>query len=121
MVVESKLKTLTCNLTGDKVSIYPDYYEKKIVQYGSEEKLHRLYISYKIITLLRRGYSLESISKSHGFELDDSKEDYYKELIDFYKNNNALIKTSNKDVKVSFLKTDPAVKDFIKRFQKIVN
>lgn len=119
MATENKLLTLTCNLTGDKLSIYPEYYASKIKQYGSEENLKKYYISFKIITLLKRGYSLESIASSAGFELDESKLDYYTELVKFHKSNNALVPIKDKDAKISFLKTDPKVKDLISRLQKI--
>lgn len=119
-MAESKLITLTCNLTGDKVSIYPEYYVSKIKQYKTEENLKKFYISYKIITLLRRGYSLESIANSSGFTLDESKVEYYNELVKFHKSNNALAFVKDKDAKVSFLKTDPKVKEFIKRFSSVI-
>lgn len=119
-MAETKLVTLTCNLTGDKLSIYPDYYANKVKQYGSEENLKKYYIQHKIITLLRRGYTLESIANSSGFAIDESKLDYYQELVNFHKSNNALVKLKDKDAKVSFLKTDPKVKEFIARFQKVV-
>lgn len=119
MTSESKLITLVCNLTGDSISIYPDYYEKKIKQYGSEENLKKYYLQFKIITLLKRGYSLESVAQTLGFDLDDSKLDYYKELVQFHKNNNALVPVRDKDAKISILKTDPKVKEFIERFSKI--
>lgn len=120
MASDSNLINLVCNLTGDKISIYEDYYSKKIKQYGSEENLKKFYISYKIITLLRRGYSLESIANSSGFTLDESKVEYYNELVKFHKSNNALAFVKDKDAKVSFLKTDPKVKEFIKRFSSVM-
>lgn len=120
MAEGNKLIVLECNLTGDKVSIYPEYYKKKIEQYGSEENLKNFYIQYKIIALLKRGYSLESIANTMGFNLDESKQKYYTKLIKFHKNNTPLL-NNKEDAKVTFLKTDPEVKSFLVRFAKVVN
>lgn len=119
-MTESSTTTLTCNLTGKTISIYQDYYESKIKQYGSEEKLKRFYIQSKIINLLKRGYSLDSIANSLGFEFDTSKEEYYEELTKFHRYNNSFVPTSKKTEKITYLKTDKSVSDFIARFQKVV-
>lgn len=119
-MTDSSTTTLTCNLTHKTISIYQDYYESKIKQYGSEEKLKKFYIQSKIINLLKRGYSLDSIANSLGFEFDTSKEAYYEELTKFHRYNNSFVPTSKKAEKITYLKTDKSVSDFIARFQKVV-
>ena len=116
-----KLVKLVCNLTGETLSIAPDYYEKKIKQYGSEEELKKYYLQSKIIKMIQRGHTLEALADSFGFVLDPAKEDYYKELIDFHKQGITPIKLNQAETKVSFLKTDEGVKDFLHRFAVIIH
>ena len=110
-----KLIKLTCNLTGETLSIAPDYYQKKIKQYGSEDNLLKFYLQSKIIKMIQRGHTLEALANSFGFNLDSEKEEYYKELIEFHKQGTMPIKLTQPETKVSFLKTDKGVKDFLHR------
>lgn len=116
-----KLVKLVCNLTGETLSIAPDYYEKKIKQYGSEENLKKYYLQSKIIKMIQRGHTLEALADTFDFELDPTKEDYYKELIDYHKQGTTPIKLNQTETKVSFLKTDEGVKDFLHRFASAVH
>ena len=116
-----KLVKLVCNLTGETLSIVPDYYEKKIKQYGSEENLKKYYLQSKIIKMIQRGHTLEALADSFGFELDPDKEEYYKELIDYHKQGTTPIKLNQTETKVSFLKTDKGVKDFLHRFASAIH
>lgn len=110
---------IVCNLTGMKMGIYEDYYNKKIQQYGSEENLKKYYIQNKIITMIRRGRSIEDLAALFGFKLDESKRDYYNELIEFHnKDNKSMIKqTVKKESKTTFVETDASVKDLINRWK----
>lgn len=116
-----KLVKLVCNLTGETLSIAPDYYEKKIKQYGSEENLKKYYLQSKIIKMIQRGHTLEALADTFGFQLDPAKEDYYKELIDYHKQGTSPLKLNQSETKVSFLKTDEGVKDFLTRFASVVH
>lgn len=116
-----KLVKLVCNLTGETLSIAPDYYEKKIKQYGSEENLKKYYLQSKIIKMIQRGHTLEALADTFGFQLDPVKEDYYKELIDYHKQGTSPLKLNQSETKVSFLKTDEGVKDFLTRFASVVH
>ena len=118
---KNKLVKIVCNLTGETLSIAPDYYEKKIKQYGSEDNLKKFYLQSKIIKMIQRGHTLEALANSFGFELDPSKEEYYKELIDFHKQGTVPIKLNQAETKVSFLKTDEGVKDFLHRLASKVH
>lgn len=116
-----KLVKLVCNLTGETLSIAPDYYEKKIKQYGSEEDLKKYYLQSKIIKMIQRGHTLEALANTFGFILDQSLEDYYKDLIVFHKQGTTPIKLNQTETKVSFLKTDESVKDFLHRFATVIH
>ena len=116
-----KLVKLVCNLTGETLSIAPDYYEKKIKQYESEENLKKYYLQSKIIKMIQRGHTLEALADTFGFQLDPAKEDYYKELIDYHKQGTSPLKLNQSETKVSFLKTDEGVKDFLTRFASAVH
>lgn len=110
---------LVCNLSGESKSFSADNYAKKVSQYGSEDNLKKFYIQNKFAKMLQKGNSLEAIASTCGLTLDPAKEDYYKELIDFYKPDKKQV--NSVETKVSFLKTDDDVKDFIKRLGAKVN
>lgn len=61
--MSQKLKKIKCNLTGKVLQINEDYYNKKIAQYEGEENLQKYYIQNKIIALIKKGYSIESIAQ----------------------------------------------------------
>lgn len=109
--MSQKLIKIKCNLTGKEMSIYEDYYEKKIIQYGDEETLKKFYIQNKIITLIKSGHSIKNIAELLGFEYDKNKEDYYKKLIEFHSGKKIYNPVTTNDIK-----TDDGVSDFIKRW-----
>lgn len=110
-IMSLKLIKITCNLTGKSMSIYEDYYEKKIAQYGSRENLKKFYIQNKIINLIKSGHSIQDISNLLGFSINKDKIDYYSELVEFHRDKSlsAVIKES----KTTFIETDSDVSDFI--------
>lgn len=110
-IMSLKLIKITCNLTGKAMSIYEDYYAKKIAQYGSEENLKKFYIQNKIINLIKSGHSIQDISNLLGFSINKDKVDYYTELVEFHRDKSlsAVIKES----KTTFIETDSDVSDFI--------
>lgn len=115
-MTEKKTVKITCNLSGYSQGIQRDYYKKKIDQYGSEENLLKFYVQNKIIGMINKGYKLLDISKLLGFELDESKEEYYNELTDFHTKNNKLelLPTPQQDKNSNtFSKTDDDVLEFI--------
>ena len=104
---------LVCNLSGETSSISSDNYEKKIKQFGSEENLKKYYVKSTYLKMLQKGNSLEAVASSCGFQLDPAKEEYYKELLDYYKTDKNQVNAV--ESKVSFLKTDEKVKEFLKK------
>lgn len=110
-----KLKKIKCNLSNKVISIYEDYYDKKIAQYGNEENLKKYYIQSKIISLIKSGHSIRNIAELIGFEYDPEKEDYYKELIKFHRGNILEVQDKNTD------EIDEEIIDFIRRWEKFVH
>lgn len=110
-----KLKKIKCNLSNKVISIYEDYYNKKIAQYGNEENLKKYYIQSKIISLIKSGHSIKNIAELIGFEYNPEKEDYYKELIKFYRGNILEVQNKNTD------DTDEEIIDFIRRWEKFIH
>lgn len=114
--MSQKLKKIKCNLTGKILQIYEDYYKKKIIQYGSEEKLNKFYIQNKIIALIKSGHSIDSIAHLLGFTLDKNLVDYYNELIKFHQNKSLNVSVKNSST--TFMETDSRVKIFINNWIK---
>jgi len=53
-----------CNVTGAETFAKPDYFEKLIKRYGSEEKLFTDFVSKKVKILRKAGFTDEQIKKS---------------------------------------------------------
>lgn len=109
--MSQKLIKITCNLTGKSMSIYEDYYAKKVTQYEGEDNLKKFYIQNKIINLIKSGHNIEDISNSMGFKINKDKSEYYNELVDFHRGKS--LSTVIKDSKTTFIETDPDVSEFI--------
>ena len=109
-----KLIKITCNLTGKTMSIYEDYYDKKVLQYEGEENLKKFYIQNKIISLIKGGHNIEDIANSMGFTINKDNSEYYNELINFHRGKSltAIVK----DTQSSFMETDPDVSEFITKW-----
>jgi len=96
---------LTCIITGKSITVGNDYFDKKVKDFGSEERFHSLYVSRQAKSLLKRGYKVKEIRellKVSG-ELQDISEKTLKELLSIkdddsssYENNG--IKKSDADV-----------------------
>lgn len=54
---------LCCVITGKTTVITEDYYNKKVKEFGSQEKLSGKYICRQAKNLLVRGYTVEEIRK----------------------------------------------------------
>lgn len=116
--MKEKLIKIKCNLTDKIYSFYESYYNQKIKQYGSEENLKKFYIQNKIISFIKKGHDIYSISELFGFNFDKEREDYYKELIGFHRKN--LIQY-NVNENVTFIETDPKVTNLIENWIKYNN
>ena len=52
---------LNCVITGKSITVNEDYYQKKIKDFGTIEKLTRLYTCRQAKNLLKRGYAVSEV------------------------------------------------------------
>lgn len=122
MVKELKQIKLECNITGKVFRFYHDKYKSKLEFYGDEELLKKFFISNEIISLLKRSYKLEDISKVIGFQLKEEKIEYYKELEKFFKSKNTNQLKIRQSSTTNTVETDSDVKNFINDWkQELIN
>ena len=62
---------LTCNVTGRDLTVHNDYFQKKIVEDGSEELLRNRYVCKYAKNLLKKGYDIQEIRNM--LKLDQTK------------------------------------------------
>jgi hypothetical protein len=96
---------LSCLITGKVITVGNEYYDKKVLEYGSGEKYISLYVSRQAKNLLKRGYKVKEIRdllKSEG-DLPEVTDKKVKEILsvnddesNFY--DNTSIKKSDPDV-----------------------
>lgn len=59
---EKKTTTkVTCIITGKTTPLTREYYDKRVSEFGSEEKLQQNYICKQAKSMVKRGYTLEEI------------------------------------------------------------
>lgn len=118
---KNKRIKLVCNLTGVAMSIDEDYYAKKVKQYESEDNLKKFYIQNKIITMIKKGRSIEDLAALFGFSVDSEKIEYYNELVAFHNKDNSMLKQSKKESKTTITETDERVKNLINKWKDANN
>lgn len=118
---KNKRIKLVCNLTGVAMSIDEDYYAKKVKQYESEDNLKKFYIQNKIITMIKKGRSIEDLAALFGFAVDSEKIDYYNELVAFHNKDNSMLKQPKKESKTTITETDERVKNLINKWKDANN
>lgn len=59
----AKTKKITCVVTGKQTIYSGDFLQKKIDEYGSEEKLNEMYICREVKSFLKKGYKVIDIRK----------------------------------------------------------
>jgi hypothetical protein len=52
---------LTCIITGKSITVGNEYFDKKVKDFGTEERFHSLYVSRQAKGLLKRGYKVKEI------------------------------------------------------------
>jgi hypothetical protein len=110
-------RLIKCIITGNSFIAAPKYWEKKIKDYGSEDRLHRLYVCQKAKSLLLKKNSIEkirSIVECTG-ELGEISPELYEELYKLYSKNKI-----NKNITPPVykdIKEDPEVTSFIERLK----
>lgn len=118
---KNKRIKLVCNLTGVAMSIDEDYYAKKVKQYESEDNLKKFYIQNKIITMIKKGRSIEDLAALFGFAVDPEKIEYYNELVAFHNKDNSILKQPKKESKTTITETDERVKNLINKWKDANN
>lgn len=59
---EKKTTTkVTCIITGKTTPLTREYYDKKVIEFGSEENLQQTYICKQAKSMIKRGYTIEEI------------------------------------------------------------
>lgn len=118
---KNKRIKLVCNLTDVAMSIDEDYYAKKVKQYENEDNLKKFYIQNKIITMIKKGRSIEDLAALFGFSVDSEKIEYYNELVTFHNKDNSMLKQSKKESKTTITETDERVKNLINKWKDANN
>lgn len=109
---------LSCIITGKTITVGNEYYDKKVSQYGTPEKLHSLYVSRQVKNLLKRGYKVKEIRdllKVDITNLPDIKDSLIKEIL---KTND---EESNTYENISVKKSDPEVVEYINELRSYLS
>ena len=115
---EKKTRKLICQITGKLLFASKEYYQKKVEKASSEEQLHKTYICREALSLAKKGYSIQDIRETvevhNNFEspLTDS------DIKQLTGNSTSLRINTNDEPTVGVIKTDPAVKRFLKKILK---
>ena len=121
---DKKTLKVKCFITGEESIFSGDYLNKLIERYGTRENILKYYITYRAKNFLFKGYTIPEIRKIlllKKTELEDPSSPKGIELIKYWQDQkNLKVKYKMKDQKdnVSFIKTDPEVKDFINNWIK---
>ena len=107
---EPATKKLTCIITGRSVFIVKDYYTKKILKAGSEEKLIQTYCCRDAKELLLKGHSVEDIRKILGSKLTNTIPQETLDIIITSKLKNRILSTPQLPL---HYETEPEVKAFL--------
>lgn len=106
---------LTCIVTGKSITVGNDYFDKKVKQFGSEDKVHSLYVSRQAKNLLKRGYKVKeirSLLKVEG-ELSDITDKTVKEILSFKDEDSNIIENTN------IKKSDPDVIEYVNTLKEL--
>lgn len=97
---------LSCIITGKTITVGDDYFDKKVVQFKTEEKFRSLYVSRQVKSLLKRGYKVKEIKdlmKVESTDLPEITDKTVKEILkltddDTFNPEHTSIKKSDPDV-----------------------
>lgn len=106
---------LTCIVTGKTITVGNEYYDKKVSQFGNEDKFNSLYVSRQVKSLLKRGYKVKEIKDLLKVERDDLPEITDKIVKEIMKTNDEDIISSES---TSMKKSDPEVTEYINNLRE---
>jgi hypothetical protein len=101
---------LSCVITGKTITVGNEYYDKKVSQFGSPEKVTSLYVSRQAKNLLKRSYKVKEIRellKTEKKSLPEVTDSMVKEIL---KTNDD---ESSSYENISVKKSDPEVEEYI--------
>jgi len=105
-------KKLECVVSGKLITVSDEYYNKKVSDFGSEEKLLNCYVSRQVKNLLKRGYNVKEIRELLKIKLTTEITDSIIKEILKLKDEDSL----NVD-KIGIKKSDPEVEEFVKNIK----
>ena len=108
---DKKTRKLVCNITGKTLFAASQYYAKKIEKAGSKEKLHSMYVCREAKSLLKKGYSIKQAQQS--LDVEDFECTLTDNDIKDITGSTSLRINNTKEEKMSIIKTDPDVTQFI--------
>lgn len=85
-MAENKYLKIKCNLTGNEYNWTQEYVNTRLDYYGDMSLMLKYFVQMKIVKQIVRGKKLADLAKLFGFEVDASKDTYYKELLAFHIN-----------------------------------
>jgi hypothetical protein len=101
---------LSCVITGKTITVSNEYYDKKVIEFGTEDKLNKLYVSRQVKNLLKRGYKVKEIKnllKIEDNSLPNVSDSMVKEIL------RVKDEESNTYENSSIKKSDPEVVEYI--------
>lgn len=111
-------RKLICKITGKLLFAGKDYYNKKVEAVGCEEKLHKTYICKEAKSLVKKGYTIDDIRSTIKVYDDYECTITDEEARNIVGSGNTLRINTNVEPTVGVIKTDPAVKKFLKKILK---
>lgn len=101
---------LSCVITGKTITVSNEYYDKKVSEFGTEDKLNSLYVSRQVKNLLKRGYKVKEIKnllKVEGKNLPEITDSMVKDIL------RVKDEDTNSYENLSIKKSDPEVVEYI--------
>ena len=116
---DRKTKQLQCIVTGRKLNITRDYFDRKVEKFGSESAVYETYVCKEAKLLLQRGHNVEKIRDMLDAGNDKKLTEVPQKIIDKIilniKSKPAKINNYNGfDLTAIHPKTDPDVAVFLK-------
>jgi hypothetical protein len=109
---------LTCVVTGKQITVGNEYYDKKVSQFGSEDKFNSLYVSRQVKSLLKRGYKVKEIKDLLKVDREDLPEITDKTVKEILKIND---EDSFNSETISVKKSDPEVVEYIQNLREYLS
>ena len=109
---------LTCIVTGKTITVSNEYYDKKVSQFGSEDKFNTLYVSRQVKSLLKRGYKVKEIKDLLKIDRNDLPEVTDKIVKEILKTNDEDVISSES---TSIKKSDPEVAEYIQNLREYLS